>query len=38
LQRERHNECPNLQVKEEKAQLEVELMKPKWYNYGDLGC
>jgi len=27
-----------LEVEVEKAQLEVELMTPEWYDYGGLGC
>ena len=30
--------CTLLEVEVEKVQLEVELVTPKWYDYGGLGC
>jgi len=30
--------CTHLEVEVEKAQLEVELVTPKWYDYGGFGC
>jgi len=38
LQGESHSVCMHLEVDAEKAWLEVELMTPKRYDYGGLGC
>jgi len=38
LQRERHNVCTHLEVEVVKIHLEVDLMTPKYYAFGDLGC
>jgi len=38
LQGEIHSGCMHFEVKVEKTQLEVELVTPKWYDYGDCGC
>ena len=38
MQGESHIGYTHLKVEVEKAQLEVELVTPKWYDYCDLGC